>query len=76
MTALEFEQLTDGSVCMITKGRDAGIEVIALHKEKTFKSKVVLVKPLKSSDHFDSATVAYRYFKLLSHTELKILALA
>lgn len=76
MTALEFEQLTDGSVCKIIKGRDAGIEVIALHKEETFKSKVVLVKPLKSSDHFDSATVAYRYFKLLSHTELKILALA
>lgn len=81
MTAMEFKQLEIGGICEVIRGKDAGIKCVVLDKEqapstewKTSSSMVVLVKPLNPNEYFDSATVAYRYFKLFSHTELKILA--
>lgn len=80
MTTKEFEELKNGDICKIIRGKDAGIKCVVLHKEKSPSirwkapsSMVVLVKPLHPDDLFDSATVAYRYFKLLSHTELQVI---
>lgn len=73
MKAMEFEKLKSGDICKVIRGKDAGKRCIVLHKERTVKSMVVLVKPAYDDVIFDSATVAYRYFKLFSHTELQVL---
>lgn len=80
MTTKEFEELKNGDICKIIRGKDAGIKCVVLHKEKSPSTRwkapssmVVLVKPLHPDDLFDSATVAYRYFKLISHTELQVI---
>lgn len=80
MTFVEFKRLKVGDICKVIRGKDAGMRCVVLHKEESSFIKdqapismVVLVKPLDEFEHFDSATVSYRYFKLFSHTELKIL---
>lgn len=74
MTSKEFEGLKNGDICKVIRGKDIGMKCVVLHKEHAPTSKVVLVKPAYSGEIFDSATVAYRYFKLFSHTELKVLS--
>ena len=81
MTSKEFEELKNGDICKVIRGKDAGMKCIVLHKEQTASTRwmtpssmVVLVKPLYPDDRFDSATVSYRYFKLLSHTELQVIS--
>ena len=74
MTSKEFEELKNGDICKIIRGKDAGMICIVLHKEYAPKSMVVLVKPAHPFEIFDSPTVAYRHFKLFSHTELKVLS--
>lgn len=74
MTSKEFEELKNGDICKVIRGKDIGMKCVVLHKEHAPNSKVVLVKPAYSGEIFDSATVAYRYFKLFSHTELKVLS--
>lgn len=80
MTAKEFDLLKVGDICEVVRGKDVKMKCVVLHKEqseslewKIPKSMVVLVKPMYSGCRFDSNTVAYRYFKLFSHTELKVL---
>lgn len=73
MTSKEFEQLKNGDICKVIRGKDAGIECVVLHKERSPLSMVVLVKPAYLGEIFNSPTVAYRYFKLFSYTELKVL---
>lgn len=73
MKGTEFEALKNGDLCRIIRGKEKGKICVVLHKEAVpFRSKVVLVKPANSKEKFDSETVAYRYFKLLSYTELAV----
>lgn len=74
MTSKEFKELKIGDICKVIRGRDSGLECEVLHKQSASKSKVVLVKPAYPEEIFDSPTVAYRYFKLFSHTELEIIS--
>lgn len=73
MTSKEFMKLKNGDICQVIRGRDIGLKCLVLHKEQSTKSKVILVKPENPEDIFDSPTVAYRHFKLFSHTELRVL---
>lgn len=73
MTSEEFVTLKVGDVCKVIRGKDKGRKCVVLHKEGR-KSQVVLVEPLYPGELFDSASVAYRYYKLFSYTELQVLS--
>lgn len=80
MTEAEFKTLEVGTVCEVIRGKDAHLKCVVLHKEQSefegyrgIRSMVVLAKPLSPNRKFESSTVAYRYFKLIDHTNLKIL---
>lgn len=73
MKGAEFEALKNGDLCRVIRGKEKGKICVVLHKEAIpFKSKVILVKPANSKEKFDSDSVAYRYFKLFSYTELAV----
>lgn len=81
MTRAEFGKLQVGDICEVIRGCDRWMRCIVLHKEQSEyerngvpKSMVVLVKPLDPIQTFESSTVAYRYFKLIDHTNLKVLS--
>lgn len=78
MNAKEFESLKIGDVCEVIRGKDSGKKCVVLHKDAQIVDRymstpimVVLAKPQSPDDNFDSPTVAYRYFKLFAHSELK-----
>ena len=73
MKGTEFEEKKNGDLCRVIRGKEKGKICVVLHKETApFKSKVVLVKPANNKEKFDSETIAYRYFKLFSYTELAV----
>ena len=81
MTKIEFDNLKVGDICEFNRGIDAGMKCVVLHKESSEyerngvpRSMVVLVKPLDEADRFYSSIVAYRYFRLVSHTQLTVLS--
>lgn len=81
MTAEEFENLKIGDQCVVMRGKDKGLRCTVVHKEQgglikgsNPVSMVVLVKPSYPHCLFNSPMVCYRFFKLFSHRELRVIA--